>query len=73
MEPAEHDNINLPSSSAACKPGTQFHMDMGFFRGTKYNIQDKDGHIKTSLDGYNSYLIIVDKTTCYTWVLLSRC
>ncbi len=61
-EPAERDDINPPPSSAACKPGTQFHMDMGFVRGTKYNIQDKDDHIKI----YNSYLILVDRATCYT-------
>jgi hypothetical protein len=54
------------------KAGTHFHMDMGFVRGTKYNIKDEDGHIKTSLDGNNSYLIIVDRAMRYTWAFLSR-
>jgi hypothetical protein len=47
-------------------------MDMGFVRGTKFSVKDEDGHIKTSLDGYNSYLVVVDRPTRYTWVFLSR-
>jgi len=47
-------------------------MDMGFVRGTKYSHKSETGHLITSLDGFNSYLIIVDKATRYLWVFLSR-
>jgi hypothetical protein len=53
-------------------PGQRFHMDMGFVCGTKYSYRDHDGNIVTSMDGFNSYFIIVDMATRYTWVFLSR-
>jgi len=53
-------------------PGTHFHMDMGFVRGSKYRTKDEDGQMVTSLDGYNSYLLIIDRATRYMWVFLSK-
>ncbi len=55
-----------------CAPGERFHMDMGFVRGTKYGIKDADGNIVTSLDGYKSYLVIIDRATRYIWVFLTK-
>jgi dUTP pyrophosphatase len=52
--------------------GERFHMDMGFIRGTKYSFRDVDGNLVTSLDGYNSYPLVVDKATRYTWVFLAK-
>jgi hypothetical protein len=63
---------NKASSSNSLLPGQMFHMDMGFVRGTKYGHRDEDGHLVTSLDGYNSYLVIVDRATRYTWVFLCK-
>jgi len=54
-----------------CLPGEQFHMDIGFVRGTQFSYRDGGGTLVTSLDGFNSYLIIVDKATRYTWVFLA--
>jgi hypothetical protein len=45
---------------------------MGFVWGTKYNMKDADGHIVTSIDGYNSYLPIIDRATRYIWVFLTK-
>jgi len=45
---------------------------MGFVQGTKYSHKDMDGNIVTSLDGYNSYLLIVDYATRYKWVFLTK-
>jgi len=53
-------------------PGQMFHMDFGFVRGSDFKEEDKDGKIITSRDGYNSYLIIVDRYSSYTWIMLSR-
>lgn len=53
------------------EPGQVFQMDMGFVRSTKYKHQE-DGHLVTSMDGYNGYLVVVDRATRYTWLFLSR-
>jgi hypothetical protein len=65
------DDINK-SPMAYEKPGQRFHMDMGFVRGTKFSHRDNDGNLVTSIDGYNSYLLIIDKATRYTWVFLAK-
>ena len=44
---------------------------MDFFRGKKFQTTDEDGRIITSIDGYNSYLFIVDRKTRYAWVFLT--
>ena len=51
--------------------GQQFHMDFGFVRGKGYSETNSKGRIVTSRDGYNSYRIIVDSYTRYTWISLS--
>jgi hypothetical protein len=61
---AKHDD--------SAQPGQRFHMDMGFMRGTMYAQRDIDRNLVTSIDGYNSYLLIVDRATRYTWVFLAR-
>ena len=53
-------------------PGQMFHMDFGFVRGSDFKVKEGDGRIITSRDGYNSYLIIVDKYSSYTWIMLAR-
>ena len=46
-------------------PGQHFHMDFGFVRGSGYKVKGEDGPTITSIDGYNSYLIIIDRVTRY--------
>jgi len=54
-------------------PGQMYHMDFGFVRGSDFKKkEEEDGRIITCRDGYNSYLIIVDRYSSYTWVMLSR-
>ena len=53
------------------EPGQHFHMDFGFVRGTKFKTTDAEGRTITSIDGKNSYLIIVDRCTRFTWIFLS--
>ena len=72
-EPGNASSLAEPlREEKPCRPGEQFRMDMGFVRGTQFSYRDKDGTLVTSLDGYNSYLLIVDKATRYTWVFLAR-
>ena len=47
-------------------PGQHFHMDFGFVRGSEYKLKQELGPTITSIDGFNSYLIIVDHITRYT-------
>jgi hypothetical protein len=52
-------------------PGQMFYMDFGFPRGKGYEAKDEFGRLLTSVDGYRSYLLIIDLTTCYIWIMLS--
>ena len=47
-------------------------MDFGFVQGSTYTIKQEDGPTITSKDGYNSYLVIVDRSTRYTWIFLTK-
>ena len=53
-------------------PGQALHTDYGFVRGSGWKAKDDHGKTITSLDGYRSYLLIVDKATRYKWIFLSR-
>ena len=59
-------------STADLRPGQMFQMDMGFVRGSGYDVKDEDGKRITSLDGYNSYLIIIDQKTRRHWIFLTK-
>ena len=62
------DILYLPDAS----PGQHFHMDFGFVRGSQYTIKQEDGPTITSKDGYNSYLLVIDRASRYTWIFLSQ-
>ena len=66
-----------PSGNATELPktkisGERFHFDYGFIRSEQNQAEGIKDIIVRSWDGYNSYLIIVDKHTRYTWVFLSK-
>ena len=65
--PDEIDDIFISDAL----PGQHFHMDFGFVRGSTYTIKQEDGPTITSKDGYNSYLLIIDRATRYMWVFLT--
>ena len=52
--------------------GQHFHMDFGFVRGTGYKIKQEHAPTVTSIDGFSSYLIIVDRVTRYLWIFLTK-
>ena len=54
------------------RPGQLFHMDFGFVRGSDFKEKNEEGKIVTSRDGYNCYLIIVDRFSGYMWIMLSK-
>jgi transposase InsO family protein len=61
-----------PESDPSHQPGQNFHMDFGFMRGSGFDAKDKEGNTITSIDGYRSYLLIIDKCSQYTWVFLAK-
>ena len=65
-DPANADDV--PSAGVA---GQHFHMDFGFVRGSDYSVKRENAPTITSIDGYNSYLIIVDRVTRYLWLFLT--
>ena len=63
----DKDDIFLPNSS----PGQHFHMDFGFVRGSGYHIKTEDGKTLTSKDGKKAYLLVIDRSSRYTWIFLT--
>ena len=52
-------------------PGQHFHMDFGFVRSKEYTQTYSEGKIMTSIDGYKSYLLIIDRKSRYAWIFLT--
>jgi len=52
--------------------GQRFSIDFGFMKGTGYSTTDKYGHTITSIDGYQAYLIIVNRHSCFAWTFLTK-
>jgi dUTP pyrophosphatase len=52
--------------------GQHLHMDFGFLRGSAFAQKDKEGRTITSIDGFRSYLVIVDRATRYKWLFLTK-
>lgn len=55
----DDDDERIPN----LQPGQWFQTDLGFVRGSGFDIKDEGGRRIMSLDGYNSYLVIVDHKT----------
>ena len=51
--------------------GQHFHLYFGFVRGFSYSISKENQPTITNIDGYNSYLIIVNRITRYVWIFLT--
>jgi hypothetical protein len=64
LQDKTNDNIHIPESL----PGQHFHMDFGFVRGAEYSMKTEDGKTVTSLDGKKAYLLIIDRSSRYTWI-----
>lgn len=60
------------TQSRTWDPGQGLHMDFGFVRGSKWKEKDEQGNTITSIDGYRSYLLIVDRATRYKWLFLTK-
>jgi hypothetical protein len=66
-QPADQHAVKPPL------PGQWFFMDFGFIRSSRSDFSRPNlatGWVVRSLDGFNSYLLIVDELSCYCWVFL---
>jgi dUTP pyrophosphatase len=52
--------------------GHHFSIDYGFMKGSGYCIKDEEVKTITSIDGYRSYCLIIDRKSRYTWVFLTK-
>ena len=64
------DNVYLPDAL----PGQHFHMDFGFAQGSEFKMETKKskGPTITSINGKNSYCLVIDRATQHIWVFLSN-
>ena len=59
--------------SRAVTASQRWFMDFGFLRSSQFDYSRPDkskDRVVTSFDGYNSYLLVIDESTKYTWVYL---
>ncbi len=52
--------------------GQSFNVDYGFMKGSGYCSKDEEGRTITSGDGYRAYCLIVDRSSRYTWLFLTK-
>ena len=52
--------------------GLTCQMDFGCVRGSDYAHRDSDNRLITSINGYNSYLLIMDSATRNHWIFLTK-
>jgi hypothetical protein len=63
---------DTPSNIPHQDYGQHFHIDYGFMKGSGYCAKDEKGRTITSLDGYRSYCLIIEKKSRYTWTFLTK-
>ena len=63
----DHDE-DICEATPKGSPGQHFHIDFGFVKGK----DDDNRTVHTSIDGYNCYVLIIDRVTRFTWVFLAK-
>ena len=62
-------------ATKATKPGQCFYVDFGFMRASTTDYSrptPTTDRVVTSIDGFNSYLLVVDKFSRYMWIFLCK-
>jgi hypothetical protein len=52
--------------------GQHLHADFGYVRGSDWSKKDSDGKLVTSINGYRSYCLVIDRATRYIWIILTK-
>ena len=66
-----HKPVSVISTAAKKCLGQHWHMDFGFMHGSSYKKTDSGSTI-TSMDGYNSYLLIIERHLRFIWIFLTQ-
>ena len=69
---SKHKSGYTPSIHDINTPGLTFQMDFRLLRGSDYAHRDADNWLITSIDGYNSYLLIMDAATRHHCIFLTK-
>jgi dUTP pyrophosphatase len=62
----------VPTDKKPCEIGQHLHADFGFVRGSDWSKKDNDGKLVTSMDGFRSYCLIIDRASRYIWIVLTK-
>ena len=65
------NSLNLQQHKKNYTIGQHWGMDFGFMRGSSYKKKTETGSTITSIDGYNSYLLIIEKSSRFIWIFLT--
>ncbi len=72
-DPKEQDHLTKDHlEDPILENGQRYYMDFGFMKGSGYCHKDEEGRTITSIDGYRSYLLIIDEASRYTWIFLTK-
>jgi deoxyuridine 5'-triphosphate nucleotidohydrolase len=64
--------VKVPTDTKPCEVGQHLHADFGFVRGSDWSKKDNDGKLVTSMDGYRSYCLVIDRASRYIWIVLTK-
>jgi hypothetical protein len=62
--------VKMPTNKRRCQVGQHLHADFGFVRDSDWLRKDNDGKLVTSLDGYQSYCLLIDRESRYIWIII---
>jgi hypothetical protein len=62
----------VATDTKPCEIGQHIHADFGFVRGSDWSKKDNDGKLVTSMDGYRSYCLMIDRGSRYIWIVLTK-
>lgn len=60
------------TDTTPCEAGQHLHIDFGYVCGSDWSKRDNDGKLVTSINGYRSYCLIIDRHSRYIWIVLTK-
>jgi dUTP pyrophosphatase len=69
--PTKISRTTVPTT-AKSEIGQHLHVDFGFVRGSDYAVKDEKGKLMTSIDGYRSYCLVIDRASRHISIILTK-
>ena len=60
------------SPTTKSEVGQHLHIDFGFVRGSDYAVKDEKGRLMTSIDGFRSYCLVIDRASRHISIILTK-